>query len=190
MSISIELAVSHSVNAFQEGKVVLFPTDTLWGLSASIEHQEAIDKIFTIKQRPANQPLILLVSDLAMLKYYVPSIHPRVETMLHYHNRPLTVIYPENIHLPEELLGTDGSIAIRIAKNPFCRAVIESLGHPIVSTSPNVNGQETPIKFDQIDLNIIDSVDFVVPESFYEPITKAASKIAYLDKKGEIEFLR
>lgn len=183
--------VAKIVELFRQGKVVLFPSDTLWGISGSIHQPEVIERIYEIKKRPRNLPLILMVSDLEMLKKNVEYIHPRVETMLEYHSRPLTIIHQRvSDEIPDYMCAPDGSIAIRIAMNDFCKKVVSELGHPIVTTSANVHGCKAALNYDEIAPEILDAVDFVVPEKYYQPNSLEPSKIAKYDKNGELEFIR
>ena len=101
------------------GKVILCPTDTIWGLSCDAFNKEAVQRIFSIKNRDFNKPLILLVDSIQHLKKYITSIHPRIETLIHYHRRPVSVIYDANNKLPDYLSNEKNTIAIRVVKNSY-----------------------------------------------------------------------
>ena len=118
-----------------EGKTILTPTDTIWGLSCDACNEEAINRVYALKNRPKNKPLIILVSTVNMLKRYVPELHPRIQTLFHYHKKPVTIIYTEAIGLANNALSDSGSVAIRIVHSGFCHDLIESFGKPITSTS-------------------------------------------------------
>ncbi len=183
--------ISKTLECFRNDGVILFPSDTLWGLSCSIESEKGVERIYDIKQRPRTSPLILMVSHLEMLKEYVSYIHPRVETMLEYHKRPLTVIYKDlNDAVPGYLKADDGSVAIRIATNEFCKNIIDLLGHPITTTSANVHGEETAMHFSDISESVRSKVDFILPTTFYTPSFPGPSKIARFDRDGELDFIR
>ena len=119
-----EEEAQHVISLLKEGKVILYPTDTVWGIGCLVSFPKSIERIFEIKRRPRSKSMILLVDSIPMLKQYIKSIHPRVETLMGYHSRPLTVIYPESKNLDPSISATDGSIAIRVCEDPFCKLLI------------------------------------------------------------------
>ncbi len=182
--------VGRTAMALKQGKVILYPTDTIWGLGCDVTNKSAVDRIYEIKQRDRDNPLIILVDGISMLKRYVPRLHPRIETLLWYHKRPLTVVYKEVIDLPQHILASDGSVAIRICKDVFCNGVIAMFGRPIVSTSANRSGQPFPGSFDEIDPDLVNEADYVVPSHWERKTSKEPSIIATYNHKGELEFIR
>lgn len=174
----------------KEGKVILYPTDTIWGLGCSLESPAALDRIFHIKNRPPTKSPILLVNSIEMLKLYSGRIHPRIETLLLLHNRPLTVIYSNPVGLPLHVLNQDGSIAIRICKDPFCQKMIEFLNQPIISTSANLSGEPTPKNFTEISETILKKVDHTVLYRQKDLSPTEASTIIRYDDEGEIIIVR
>lgn len=182
--------IQNASRFLKEGKIILYPTDTIWGLGCSIDFEEAVDKIFELKGRPRKKSMILLVNSLEMLKKYTIRIHPRIFTLLSYHNRPLTVIYPRTQNLSKSLLAEDGSIAIRVCKDPFCSMLIESLQCPIVSTSANISDEPAPVVFNDISAQIISSVDYVVKHRQNESEPSQPSTIISYDDEGEITVIR
>jgi L-threonylcarbamoyladenylate synthase len=175
----------------KNGKVTLLPTQTLWGLSCDAFNQEAIGKISKLTKRPQGQPYILLVSSLEMLIQYTTHIHPRIETLLSFHKKPMTLIH-QALNLPDYLIAKDGTVAIRITFNPLCQAIIEALGNPIISTSANRTGEAVASKFTEIDKKIKDGIDFLPPytQSTLEQLLENPSVIARYDADGEMEFIR
>ncbi|MBK8778456.1 MAG: L-threonylcarbamoyladenylate synthase [Saprospiraceae bacterium] len=133
--------INTAVDILLDGGVILYPTDTIWGLGSDILHQEAVEKIYSLKKRERWQPLILLVSSIDMLKSYAINIHPRLENLLNVHGQPLTVIYDQVMGIPSYLRAKNGSVGIRICTDPYCIQLIEALGRPITSTSANLSGQ-------------------------------------------------
>ena len=179
-----------AAEAIRMGKVILYPTDTIWGLGCDIFNHNAVKRIFEIKARPENKPFILLVSSLQMLKRYV-YIHPRVETLLAYHQKPLTLIYPKVRNLPEYLLAEDGSIAIRLGHDPFCKFLIDKIDKPIISTSANIGGEPFPKSFNEISPTVKEMVDHTVQLNIEKAEEEAQpSIIATFNHKGELDFLR
>lgn len=178
------------INTLETDGVILHPTDTIWGLGCSVLSSTAIEKIYKIKDRPTNKPLILLVSSLKMLKKYVPRLHPRIETLLHYHKQPLTVIYKRVAHLPEWALAPDRSVAVRIVQDDYCQHIIDLLGTPLVSTSANLNTRPAPDSFSDVDPEIINSVDYVAKEGRDRKSEFGSSIIITYDEDGNISFIR
>ena len=176
-------------NTLTNGGVILYPTDTIWGIGCDVFALEAVEKIYKIKKRPRELPFILLVSDIAMLKRYV-NIHPRLETLLVYHEKPLTLIYEEVYDLPESVLSEEGTIAIRVTHDPFCQRVIEQLDSPLVSTSANVSGESFPNCFDDITGDILRHMDYVVEYRREDKEQRTPSVMAEFNNKGELFFIR
>lgn len=178
------------VQVLSQGGIILYPTDTIWGIGCDAFDETATDRIFSLKKRPRDKPLILLVSSITMLKRYVPRVHPRLETLMGYHKRPLTVIYPNPIHLPDFAKGPDGSVAIRITHDPFCRGLIKKLDRPLVSTSANFSDKPAPTHFGAISSDLIRKVDYVVQHKRDETCANEPSAIVRLSEKAELIFLR
>lgn len=182
--------ISNIVDTLRQDGVILYPTDTIWGLGGSIKSETATEKIYSIKKRERLKPLLLLVDSIRMLKRYIKEIHPRVETLMVYHTQPLTIIYEANQRVPDYLLCGNTSIAIRVVQDEFCKSLINLLGHPITSTSANIASQPSPQYFHQINDIIIQSSDYVV-QYRQEDRTKAnASVIAKFDYDGNLFFIR
>ena len=182
--------ISDIVRLLEAGGLICYPTDTIWGIGCDATNETAIERLSKLKgQHPANG-YILLVDSLAMLKRYVPKIPPKVETLLAFHQRPLSIIYDQALGLPESLKGPEGSIAIRIAKDEFCQELIKHLDRPIVSTAASKFDEPFPPTFGAISSEILGAVDYVVKyrQDDKEPHTPSA--IAYLDRSKELEFLR
>lgn len=182
--------ISEVARILENGGIICYPTDTIWGIGCDATQEEAIARISALKGRPPEKGYVLLVSNLAMLKHYVPKIHPRLETLLAYHQRPLTIVYDRAVHLPASVKAPDGSVAIRIPKDDFCPKLIEALGKPILSTSANVSGEPWPPTFGAISSDILRAVDYVAKHRQDDKIPGEPSSIARLDRYQELEFLR
>jgi len=154
--------IDEALEVVQKGGIILYPTDTIWGLGCDPFDQTAVDKILKLKNREPEKAFILLVSSVDMLKKYVLRLHPRIETLLSYHKRPLTIVYDNPVNLPESIIAKDGTIGIRVTTDSFCRHFIDKLGKPLVSTSANVSGQPFPPNFSAISTEIKEGVDHVV----------------------------
>ena len=160
-----------------QGKVLLYPTDTVWGIGCDATSEEAVKKIFTIKQRQESKSMIILLDASDRLPLYVAKIPLIAWDLITHTYRPTTYIYPTAQNLPKQLIHPDGTIAIRITANTFCKKLIKALERPIVSTSANVSGEVTPVIFSEISQNIIDQVDYVVPQEYAESIEYKPSRL-------------
>ncbi|MDQ3017458.1 MAG: L-threonylcarbamoyladenylate synthase, partial [Bacteroidota bacterium] len=186
----LQKAIEQGVHVLQRGGVILYPADTIWGLGCDVTCQEAIDKIFEIKGRQRKKPFIVLVSDLDQLYEVAATVHPRIDTLLHFHERPLTVIYPKATPGYLHLSGPDGSIGVRIVKSGFCHELLCEYGKPLISTSANLAEQESPTTFGTISSHVLSKVDFAFPAFTEKDLTGRPSVIAKYDENGELDFLR
>lgn len=182
--------ISEIVAMLKRGMVICYPTDTIWGIGCDVFQEEAVARIGEIKGRPSEKGYILLVSSIEMLKRYVPKVHPRLETLLSFHQRPLTVIYDRSVGLPASVKAPDGSVAIRVVLDEFCQELIETLNCPLVSTSANQSGEPFPATFGGISSEILKSVDYVVKHRQDDKTPGEPSAIAKLDRHLELDFLR
>ena len=174
----------------REDKVIICPTDTIWGLSCSVMSEFATKKIYKIKNRAIGKPFILLVSDLEMLQRYVVELHPRIETLLSHHKKPLTIIHDNPRFIPEYALAEDGSIGIRIVQDEYCQNIIKGLNAPLVSTSANYSGSDAPGNFREIEKKLIDEVDYTAMYKREEDKLHTPSVIIKYDTEGQLEILR
>lgn len=185
-----EIIYADLLKVANDSGIFLYPTDTIWGLGCNALNAVAVDKIYALKQRKKEKPFILLLDNIEHLKKYVPDLHPRIETLLSHHTKPLTVIYKKSRNIPEYLLAEDGSIAIRLTRDPFCQDLIRIINAPIVSTSANIAGSAAPKNFIEIEQTIKDHVDYVVPLRQNERKSVLPSVIAKLNAREELEFIR
>lgn len=172
------------------GGLILYPTDTIWGIGCDATNEEAIAKIYNLKQRDLNKPFVILVSSLKMLKSHVEHVHPKIETLLEYHKRPLTVIYDQGKNLAPNAYHKNGSVAIRVVLDPLPKSIIDSYGKPIIATSANISDKPFPRNFGEISSDIIQGVDFVARSRQGDKSLGEPSIIVKLDEFGELIFLR
>ena len=154
--------LEHCLDTLKNGGVILYPTDTIWGLGCDATNEEAVARIFRIKQRPDNKSMIVLVADERDILQYVSAVDLSVFDYLASQSRPTTVIYPGAIGLAENLVSEDGSVGIRIVNDEFCRHLIKRFRKPIVSTSANISGMPAPANFKEINYEIRKSADYIV----------------------------
>ncbi len=190
MPFEFESELESLVGLLKEGKIILYPTDTIWGIGCDIHFSESVDRIFKIKKRSTAKSMILLVDSIDMLKRYVERVHPRIETLMSYHTRPLTVIYPRTKNLPDHVLAEDRSVAIRVCEDPFCKELIRRLDSPIISTSANFSNDDPPSNFAEIPEDLKSMVDYVVRYRQNDRTPNQPSTIIKYDKSGEFEVIR
>ena len=176
--------ISRSLKILQDGGVILYPTDTIWGLGCDATNMDAIQKIYNIKQRKESKALITLVSDKKMLKKLTNSVPDTDIT-----SAPTTVIYQNIVGLSNNILAEDGTAAIRIVQDNFCKQLIEIFGKAIVSTSANISGTKSPKQFSDITDDIINNADYIVNLRKKER-RENSSRIIKIEKNGSITKLR
>ena len=180
-----------TLSALEAGELVAYPTDTIWGIGCDATNAEAVARVLAFKRRDGGQGLISLVDGLDMLRRYVPVLHPRLQTVLELHTRPLTMIYPDVDGLAPGVAAADGSAAIRIAKDPYLQALISKFGRPIISTSANAPGGEPPSHFGAISSDVLQAVDHVAKYRQREPAGEVEpSVIARWNESNELEAVR
>jgi len=178
----INQEVITSYEYLKKGSVILYPTDTIWGLGCDATNLSAVNRIFTIKKRPSQKSFIILLDEVEKLPFYIEHIPEIAWDLIENAARPTTFIYEGVKNLPSKLIASDGTIAIRIVRNEFCRKLINLLGKPLVSTSANITGLSTPITFNQISQEIIRQVDYVVdPSSVVVEDAKPSTVIRFTD---------
>ncbi len=182
--------IERAADVIKTGGLILYPTDTIWGIGCNATNPDAILKVSKLKNRPPGKSFVILVSSIEMLKSYAHDIHPRIETLLEYHKQPLTIIYPHTTSLPEELKAPDGSIAIRVTMDSFCQQLIEQLGYPLLSTSANLAGYPPANTFGEISSYFITAVNYVCKHRQGSKEYKAPSVIATFDRSGAIDIIR
>jgi L-threonylcarbamoyladenylate synthase len=182
--------VEKALAVLRSGGVLLYPTDTIWGLGCDATNEAAIRKIYDLKQREAAKSFIVLLADPRDLLQYVAAPDPGVFDFLEQQPKPTTVIFENAVGLPELLLAADGSLGIRLVQDPFCRHLIKRLRAPLVSTSANKSGQPSPQVFRDISDEIKQVVDYVVRWRQEETTPAAPSTIIKWHKDGSRTVLR
>jgi L-threonylcarbamoyladenylate synthase len=189
-NISLEQDIENATRVLKSGGIILYPTDTIWGIGCDAANAAAVEKVFAIKKRPEQKSLIILLDDVEKLYDYVKQIPEHAFTLIEYSENPLTIIYPKAVALAKNVPAEDGSIAIRITRDSFCRELIRKSGKPLVSTSANMSGALSPKNFSEIAEEIKTSVDYVVQHHQKENKTSRPSTIIRLGLRGEVEFIR
>ena len=181
--------VENCLEILCQGGTILYPTDTIWGLGCDATLPESVEKIIDLKQRPANKSFVVLVADERMLMQYVATLDLEVFNFLEKQSKPTTVIYEHGLNLAENVLASNGSVAIRICKDEFCKTLIKRFRKPIVSTSANISNNPSPQFYSEVDDLIKNGVDYVVKYRQNDNEPKQASSIIKWNN-GKIEVLR
>ena len=179
-------------NAFQvlkTGGLILYPTDTVWGIGCDASNTEAVKKIYKLKQRTDSKALICLVADDRMLKKYVKKIPDVVFSIIDISKKPITIIYDDAQNLASNLIAKDNTIAIRIPNNEFCYQLSRKLNGALVSTSANISGQSTPKSYKEISLTILKGVNYIV-NLHHEKICNKPSSIIKLSNNDIVKIIR
>ncbi|MCA8829469.1 L-threonylcarbamoyladenylate synthase [Hymenobacter pini] len=183
--------VEAAVDALLLQQVILYPTDTVWGLGCDAELPRAVEQIYKLKERPAEKACIVLVADEQMFARYAETVPPNLPELLAAQQRPTTYVVPGSRHLAPNLLAPDGTVGLRMVREEeFCHLVIRRLGHGLVSTSANRSGEPTPAIFSEIDPQLVRKVDYVVNWRQDDETRSAPSRVVRVLPDGSLEVLR
>lgn len=179
-----------ALDILRRGGVILYPTDTVWGLGCDATNSEAVKRIYEIKRRPDSKALITLVGSEAMLERAVAEVPEVAWQLLEVAVDPLTVVYDRGSGVAPELLAPDGSIGVRLVREGFASELCRRLGRPLVSTSANIAGEPTPLSFGEISDEILGAADYVCTTGRQDPPAAKASAVIKLGCDGTVKILR
>ena len=174
----------------KKGKIILYPTDTIWGIGCDATDQQSVDRIYRLKQRVETKSMIILLDDATKLPLYVKNVPEITMDLVNSIDRPLTVIFSGAQGLAKNVIAADGTIAIRITRDEFCKELIKQFGKPIISTSANVSGTIDPVTFSQIPTVIKNGVDYAVDHHRDRIVKARASRIIKLEANGDFTVIR
>ncbi len=198
--------IAEALAVLRDGGLILYPTDTVWGIGCDATNPAAVAKVFALKKRPDSKSLVLLASDLDMVARYIKVIPPIAVDLVEVNDRPMTLVYPgaicgrkpaegEEARAERHLLAwntvsEDGSVGIRIPMMDFCRDLVARLARPLVSTSANLSGEPSPHVFAEVSQEIRDGVDYVVEPYLEKGATGLASQIIKVEVDGQVTIIR
>lgn len=182
--------LERACKVMREGGVILYPTDTIWGLGCDASNEDAVRRIFRIKQRSDSKSMLVLLDSAAKLNYYVEDIPDVAYDLMELSEKPLTIIYDGARRLAPQLVAEDGSVGIRITKELFSRDLCARMKGAVVSTSANVSGQPSPACFGEVTKEIIDAVDYVVEYRRNDISKSKPSSIIKLGAGGQVRIIR
>ena len=192
--------IQKALEVLRKGGIILYPTDTVWGIGCDATDPEAVAKVYAIKKRSDSKSLVLLASDMDMICRYVKEVPEMAIQLVEVNDKPMTIIYPDaivgedskrnNNLLAYNTVAEDGTVGIRIPMMDFCRQLVHRLGRPIVSTSANISGEPTPKKFAEISSEVREAVDHIVDPSYEKGSTGQSSSIIKVGLDYSIEIIR
>ena len=182
--------IRRAVEVMNQGGVILYPTDTIWGLGCDATNPEAVKRIYEIKQRTDAKALISLVDSETKVQFYVKEVPEVAWDVMEFSEKPMTVVFDGGRNLAPNLLAEDGSVAIRITKEAFSKELCMRMKRAVVSTSANISGQPAPRCFSEISEEIKTAVDYICTSRQDEPPTQTASSIIKLGAGGEVTIIR
>lgn len=180
----------NALQVLRDGGVILYPTDTVWGLGCDATNTEAVQKIFDLKQRADSKSMLVLMENPNMLRSYIREVPEIAWELIEVTDKPLTIIYPGAKNLAPNLVAEDGSVGIRITTETFTEHLIQQFRRPVVSTSANLSGKPTPQNFAEIEEEILKAVDYVVQYRQEDTAKSKPSSIIKLGIGGQIQIIR
>jgi L-threonylcarbamoyladenylate synthase len=182
--------IKKCLEILRSGGIILYPTDTIWGIGCNATNEIAVQKIYQVKKREEEKNMIILVDSENMLGRYVKEIPEAALQFIENIDNPLTIIYPDARNLAKNVVGLDGSIGIRITNDAFCSQLINQFRKPIVSSSANISGENAPKSFNDISEEILSTVDYVVNLRQHETAQNKPSTIIKVELNGVFKIIR
>lgn len=182
--------IRQAVEVLKKGGIILYPTDTIWGIGCDATNAEAVARIYQLKKREDTRSMLVLMENPNLLNSYIEEVPEVAWELVDVADKPLTIVYPGAKNLATNLIADDGSIGIRISGESFTQQLIQRFRRPIVSTSANISSESAPAFFDEVSQEIIDGVDYVVRYRQEDRTPALPSSIIKLGVNGEIQILR
>lgn len=186
----MEEDLKKAVEVMRKGGVILYPTDTIWGIGCDATNSEAVKRIYKIKKRATNKAMLVLVGSMDDVENYVDTVPEMAYPLNELSEKPITIIYDHAIGLAPELLGDNSSVGIRVSRDDFSQRLCTMLRKPIVSTSANVAGEQSPAFFDEISEDIKSAVDYIVKYRQDDKTPHTPSSVIMLSEGNVIKILR
>jgi L-threonylcarbamoyladenylate synthase len=182
--------IERALSTLKSGGIILYPTDTVWGLGCDATNEEAVLKINAIKGRSADKSFIILLDNESKIQSYVTEIPDVAYDLIEFAENPLTIIFSGAKNLAKSVINADGTVGVRVVKHDFCQQLLQRFRKPITSTSANISGHPSPQTFDEISDEIKDAVDYIVDWEQDLKTPKKASTIMKLAPGGQFSFIR
>ncbi|MGI6572221.1 MAG: L-threonylcarbamoyladenylate synthase [Fermentimonas sp.] len=182
--------IQNALEILKMGGLILYPTDTIWGIGCDATNEEAVKKLYSLKRRDNRQSMLILIDRPEQLQAYVREVPDIAWDLIELSDRPLTLIYDGAKNLAPSLIAPDGSIGIRVTNEPFSQTLCRKFRRPIVSTSANISGTPPPARFDQIEGEVKNGVDYIVTYRQDDPSEAKPSGIVKLGYDGTVRVIR
>lgn len=190
MNCNYDADISQAIDTLRKGGIILYPTDTVWGIGCDATCSQAVRRVFEIKQRPDSKALITLVGSEGALERAVANVPDVAWQLIEAAVDPVTIVYDHGAGVAPELLAPDGSLAVRLTREQFSARLCQRFGRPIVSTSANISGQPAPAAYSEISPEIIEKVDYVCLSRRHEPAAAKPSMVIKISDGGLFKILR
>lgn len=187
---AMQQEIAEAVRVLREGGVILYPTDTVWGLGCDATNAAAVDKIYRLKQSDNKKSMLVLCASADMVVRYVNQAPSIAFEVMELATKPLTLILPGAVGVAANLIPDEGTLGVRVPDHEFCRQLLRTFGRPVVSTSANISGRQTPAGLQEVDRELVEGVDFVVNPRFEGKPTRKASSIIAFGEGGEVKIIR
>lgn len=187
---ALQSEVAAAVQVLRAGGVILYPTDTVWGLGCDAANAEAVDKIYRLKQSDNKKSMLVLCASADMVVRYVDRAPGIAFEVMELAAKPLTLILPGAVGVAPNLIPDEGTLGVRVPDHEFCRQLLRAFGRPVVSTSANISGHEAPVGLHEVARELVEGVDFVVNPRFEGKPTRRASSIIAFGEGGEVKIIR
>lgn len=181
--------IEQCLQVLNQGGLILYPTDTVWGIGCDATNEEAVKRVYDLKRRSDKKTMICLVASIRMLERYVYEVPDPAYDLIELSTRPTTIIYDQPMNVAKNLVADDDTLAIRVASDEFCQRLITRMKRPLVSTSANLSGRPTPTRFSEIDAEILKGVDYIV-NLHREKKNGPPSSIIRLGNSGLVKIIR
>jgi L-threonylcarbamoyladenylate synthase len=188
--VDFENDIKQCIRSLEAGETILYPTDTIWGLGCDALNPQAVDRVFELKQRPREKSMIVLLAEARDILQYVAAPPPDIIEMVEAFSEPTTLIFEGALGFPDQVVSAEGTVAIRIPRDPFCKALLKRLRKPLISTSANLSGQPSPGNFAAIDSRIKAGAGYVVQYRQDDPGGRTPSRLARIQNDGSLLYLR
>lgn len=182
--------INRAVEVLKRGGIILYPTDTVWGIGCDATNEAAVERIYTLKGSVNKKGMIVLLDTPAAVGKYIRRVPEVAYDLMELTDKPLTLILDGAVGVAANLIPEEGSLAVRVPDHDFCRRLVSRLGRPLVSTSANFSGEPTPLRYEDIVAGIREGVDMVISPAFEGKPTRKASSIMSIKENGEFKILR
>lgn len=182
--------IENALKVLQNGGIILYPTDTIWGIGCDATNYEAVQKIYNLKRRQESKSMLVLVHNDFQLEQIIPKVPDTAWDIIDLSEKPTTLVLDNPQNVASNLIAEDNSLGIRITQDLFCKRLIQQLKAPLVSTSANISGEKSPQTFNEISPDILQGVDYIVNLRQNEKTQQKSSTIIQLKNNGEVKVLR